>query len=220
MEMTANYKSIDMGKWPRREYYEHYATGTKCMISITATVDVTNLYNICKEKNKDFFVCMLYTLTSTINNHDEFLTGYCRENGRLMIWDKIVPAFAVFHKETETFTKTWTKWISDFPQFYEECTNSIEKAEKAKGFSVPDLPDNTFDVTYIRDLVFTSVEMKLSESGKYLSPIITMGKPLDKGSHVLIPLAFEISHAVADSFHITRFFKETEKLTDEITKLI
>ena len=210
MEMTAGYKSIDMDTWSRREYYDHYAHGTKCMCAITADIDVTSLYNTAEKTKKDFFIAMLYAITATLNKHEEFRVGYCRENGRLMIWDKIVPAHSVFHKETETFTRIWSDWYLDFEEFYKHCAADIEKGKTAKGFSIPDVPDNTFDVTYIPSLYFSSIDLKLSESGKYLSPIVTMGKPVRSDGKIIMPISMEISHAVADTFHISRFFAETE----------
>jgi chloramphenicol O-acetyltransferase type A len=133
-----------------------------------------------------------------------------------MIWDKIVPAHSVFHKDTETFTKIWSDWYTDFDEFYSHCAADIENGKKAKGFSIPDVPDNTFDITYIPSLHFSSVDLKLSESGKYLAPIVTVGESVKKENRMMMPLSMEISHAVADTFHIARFFSETEAELAEI----
>jgi chloramphenicol O-acetyltransferase type A len=209
MEMTAGYKSIDMDTWPRRECYEYYATGSKCMCAISADIDVTDLYKKAETVNKDFELLILYVITNVLNRHEEFRVGYCKENGRLMIWDYINPVHRVFHEDTETFSRVWTKHQTDFVKFYDAAKNSIAEGLSLKSVNQPDIPDNNFEISFIPWLHFSAINTKMSESGKYLAPVITVGKVDQINGRFMMPLTMQISHAVADGFHIARAFNET-----------
>ena len=220
MEMTAGYKSIDMDTWPRRECYEYYATGSKCMCAISANIDVTDLYKKAKIIHKDFDVMILYIITNVLNRHEEFRIGYCKENGQLMIWDYINPVHRVFHEDTETFSRVWTPYSKNFDEFCAAAQNSIKEGAKLKTVNQPEIPDNNFEISFIPWLHFTAINTKMSESGKYLAPVITVGKIEEENSRFIMPLTMQISHAVADGFHIARAFNETredaEKLAAEL----
>ena len=209
MEMTAGYKSIDMDTWPRRECYEYYATGSKCMCAISADIDVTDLYKKTAALKKDFDVAILYVTTKVLNRHEEFRVGYCRENGRLMIWDYINPVHRVFHEETETFSRIWTRNDSDFGSFYDTAQKNIADGLKLKSVNQPEIPENNFEISFIPWLHFTAINTKMSESGKYLAPVITVGKVEEINGRYMMPFTMQISHAVADGFHIARAFNET-----------
>jgi len=216
MEMTAGYKSIDMDTWPRKECYDYYATGSKCMCAISADIDVTDLYRKTAASKKDFDVAILYAITAVLNRHEEFRVGYCKENGRLMIWDYINPVHRVFHEESETFSRVWTKYDNNFEKFYEAAQHSITEGLKLKTVNQPEIPDNNFEISFIPWLHFNAINTKMSESGKYLAPVITVGKVEEISGKFMMPLTMQISHAVADGFHIARAFNET---TEESKKL-
>jgi chloramphenicol O-acetyltransferase type A len=209
MEMTAGYKSIDMNTWPRRECYEYYATGSKCMCAISANIDVTDLYKKTETADKDFEVVILYIITKVLNRHEEFRIGYCKENGQLMIWDYINPVHRVFHEDTETFSRVWTRYNKNFDEFYAAAQNSVQEGLKLKTVNQPEIPDNNFEISFIPWLHFSAINTKMSESGKYLAPVITIGKIEEENGRFIMPLTMQISHAVADGFHIARAFNET-----------
>lgn len=216
MEMTSGYKSIDMQTWKRAPYYEYYAHGSKGMCAMTGNLDVTEFFEKCQEKNKDFLISILYAITNVLNRHEEFKIGYCKENGELMIWDEINPIYRVFHKDTELFTRVWTRWNKDYSTFENAAKKDIENGLKTDALNMPEIPDNTFEISHV-PYHFTSVNVKMSESGKYFSPILTTGKIKETGGRKIMPIAMQISHAVADGFHIARFFEELEEYAKTIS---
>ncbi|MBP5588071.1 MAG: hypothetical protein J6X37_05030 [Treponema sp.] len=219
MEMTSGYKSIDLKTWKRAPYYEYYAHGSKGMCAMTGNIDVSSLYSKCKASNKDFLISILYVISIALNKHEEFKVGYCAENGELMIWDEINPIFRVFHKDTELFTRVWTKFTKDFKDFYDGCRKTIDEGLKLTSLNAHDIPDNAFEISHV-PFSFTSVNVKMSESGKYFSPILTTGKTFEENGTVKMPIAMQISHAVADGFHIARFFDEVKEEAEKLAGLL
>ena len=219
MEMTSGYKSIDLNTWKRAPYYEYYSHGSKGMCAMTGNIDVSSLYSKCKAKGKDFLISILFVISTALNKHEEFKVGYCAENGELMIWDEINPIFRVFHKETELFTRVWAKFSKSFDEFYKACEQAIENGLKLSTLNAPELPDNIFEISHV-PFSFTSVNVKMSESGKYFSPILTTGKTFEENGTVKMPIAMQISHAVADGFHIARFFDEVKEEAEKLASVI
>lgn len=216
MIKEAGYKPLDMKTWTRTPYYNYYAHGSKGMCAVTAELDVSALSEKCGEEN--IFIPLLYCITKVINAHEEFRVGYCKENGELMVWDYICPIHRVFHPETETFTRICTDWTADYKAFASAAAADIARGEKCSALNAEEFPDSVFEVSYVPWLHFTSVNTKMSESGKYLAPIVTIGGAQKSSAKSTVPLTMQISHAVADGFHIARFFKEMEKETENLAK--
>jgi len=49
-----------------------------------------------------------------------------------------------------------------------------------------------------------------------LAPVITWGKHQREGDKLLMPLTMNIHHAVADGYHLSRFFTEAQELMDSL----
>ena len=56
---------IDLGTWPRRQYFDYYFNKIKCRYSITAQVDITGLMQA--REGRRFFPCLLYLLMAAVN---------------------------------------------------------------------------------------------------------------------------------------------------------
>ncbi len=214
MVKEAGYKPLDMKTWARTPYYNYYAHGSKGMCAVTAELDISALAKKCG--NENIFVPLLYAITKTINSRQEFRVGYCKENGELMIWDYVSPIHRVFHPATETFTRVCTEWKEDYASFAKGAEADIAKGEKSTALNAEEFPESVFEVSYVPWLHYSSVNMKMSESGKYLAPIVTIGKAQEISGAVNIPLTMQISHAVADGFHIARFFEEVKKESEAL----
>ncbi|MFQ8705882.1 MAG: CatA-like O-acetyltransferase [Thomasclavelia sp.] len=52
---------------------------------------------------------------------------------------------------------------------------------------------------------------------KFLASVITWGKYEAENNKLILPLTMNIHHAVADGFHISRFFNEVQKLINDIS---
>ncbi len=214
MVKEAGYKPLDMKAWARTPYYNYYAHGSKGMCAVTADLDISALAK--KAGAENIYIPVLYCITKVINRQEEFRVGYCKENGELMTWDYVCPIHRVFHPENETFTRICTDWNADFKKFEANVKADIARAEKCAALNADEFPDSVFEVSYVPWLHFSSVNMKMSESGRYLAPILTIGKAEEIDGKIKVPLTMQISHAVADGFHIARFFKEVVEESEKI----
>jgi len=108
----ALFTPIDLERWPRREYFEHYTAHMPCTYAITVQVDVTPI----SAHGVRLYPAMLYALTTVVNRHEEFRTAL-REDGQLVVYGSMHPCYTVVHKDTETFSSIWTEYQPSFPDF-------------------------------------------------------------------------------------------------------
>lgn len=76
----------------------------------------------------------------------------------------------------------------------------------------PDRPSNSFNISMIPWLTFTSFNINVFSDGKYLLPIFTLGKYFEDNEKRLIPLSIQVPHAVCDGYHVGKFVETLQKL--------
>ena len=87
--------------WPRNEIFTYYLTQVPCQYSMTVSMDITGLML----RKRKLYPSMLYALATVINRHEEFRMAFS-EDGTLGFYDRLHPCYTVFHRETETFSRS------------------------------------------------------------------------------------------------------------------
>lgn len=206
-----NFRLINRETWERNEYFEHYYSAVPCSYSMTVKIDITKQI----KAKEQLYPMMLYYLATVINNHEEFRTCF-NSDGELGIYDKLVPCYTVFHKDTETFSTIWTEGAADYEAFYKQYQQDIKLYGAAKRFEAkPNTPTNAFNVSMIPWEAFDGFNLNLPNGNDYLLPIFTIGKFHDENGKYLLPLAIQVHHAVCDGFHICRFINELRTLVEK-----
>ncbi len=78
------------------------------------------------------------------------------------------------------------------------------------------MPKNTFDVSCLPWVKYKSFDIHVFDSGTYLAPVVTWGKYGEENGRIVMPLSMNIHHAVADGFHLCRFFSEVQELINKL----
>ena len=76
-------------------------------------------------------------------------------------------------------------------------------------------PENSFNISMLPWLEFTSVNINVFDDGKFLLPIFTMGKYFERDGRRMLPLSIQVHHAVCDGYHVGVF---VDKLQDKINR--
>lgn len=206
------FRKIDRTVWPRNEVFEHYFSNVPCTYSLTTKLDVTNV----QAKKIRFYPTMLHAITTVVNRHEEFRTAF-NEAGELGIFSDMHPCYAVFHKESETFSNLWTEYTPDLREFirrYEEDLAAY--GDDPAFFPKPDLPANSFTVSMLPWTTFDGFNLNLQKSWAYTLPIFTLGKFFREGERTLLPVALQVHHGVCDGFHTCRFLNELQTLLNDV----
>ena len=113
-----NYKVIDFENYYRKGVFEHFSKDCKCSLSITNSIDVTQLYEYSKKTGTKFYINFLYLLSKTLNSRMDYKLSMKWDTQELIEYDKINPTQYVFHDDTETFTIAYTEYFENYVQFY------------------------------------------------------------------------------------------------------
>lgn len=92
------FQKIDINKWERKEYFEHYFSNNPCTYSMTVKLDITRI----REKKIKLYPAMLYYITTVVNRHSEFRFAF-DENNELGIYSEMIPCYTVFIKKMKRF---------------------------------------------------------------------------------------------------------------------
>ena len=217
----AEFTLINTEKWARYEHFRHFMDDAPCSVWLTDDIDVTDLYSVCHNSGRSFYIAMLHTVSRVINAHDEFKLRAVDSPAFpcLMpaVWDRVDPVHNVFHEDSETYTSTFTLYDPDFVTFYRNAEDDILRARRLKVMSVP-AGENTFEASCVPWRHFTSVGA--STESIPLAPIVAWGKFTEKDGRKLLPLSIQINHAAADGFHLARFLNEVEEISAHLAKEI
>ena len=193
------YTKIDLNEWSRGMLFETYIESMRVVMSLTADVNAAPLLKFTKANGLKFYPVMIWAVAKTVNARDEFKYGW-DERGELIKWDFVSPSYAEFHKDDENCTKTVTEYSGDLFEFHARFLKDRE----------------IFDVSCLPWLRYRSFDMHVFDEGKFLAPVVTWGKYEREGERRPMPLTLNIHHAVADGFHLARFFLELQELIDSL----
>jgi len=209
-----NFQVIDQNHWHRKPYFEHYWHHARCTFSMTANLDMTRLRAEVKRNNLKLYPVLLYMIATVVNRHREFRTCMDTE-GRLGYWDWMSPSYTIFHEDDHTFSSIWTMYSETFQVFYRHYLDDLDRYGSTKGFMTkPNEPSNTFPVSSIPWVNFSSFNLNIYSEGTYLLPIFTMGKYEEQAGQILLPLAGQFHHAVCDGYHAGLLYNELQSLAD------
>ncbi|WFB56008.1 type A chloramphenicol O-acetyltransferase [Paenibacillus sp. BR1-192] len=209
-----NFHTIDIERWNRLPYFEHYTNVNQCTYSMTVDTDITLLLQALKIRGYKLYPAFIYMVTRVVNERAEFKTSYS-PGGQLGYWDSMTPSYTFFHKDDHTFSSLWTEFANDFDRFHDLYEQDMERYRDVKGIFVKENPPpNTFPISMIPWARFSGFNLNIAHDKEYLLPIITGGKYAEQGGRMLLPVSMQVHHAVCDGYHASMFFQALQKMAD------
>ena len=197
-------KLIDMETWERREFYEHFIGEVVCTYSAVVNIDITKL------KGQKLYPAMIWLLTKTVNDMPEFRTVLTPDGPG--IYDDMHPMYTVFNKENKNFSGIWSYFSEDYEEFLESYEADAGVYSKSTRYAPKDgTPANSFNISMVPWLEFTSFNINVFDEGKFLLPIFTMGKFFERDGKRFLPLAIQVHHAVCDGYHMGAFVERLQE---------
>ncbi len=207
------YTKIDINTWKRRELFKLYTGELPIVMNMTVDIDVTNLYDFAKAKGLKFYPVMMWVVSKIINSREEFRLSR-NEAGELIRWDKVSPSYTDFNPETEEFVKFVTEYSDDLYDFHDRVVKDCEKHKNECGF-LPDQPKNIFDISCLPWVKYNSLTLHVGGGYDCLFPVVIWGKFEEENGRKIMPVTMNINHAVADGFHLCRFFTDLKNAINE-----
>ena len=202
------FRKIEIENWDRREFYEHFINEVVCTYSVTVNLEITSL------KGQRLYPAMIWLLTKTVNEMPEFRTSLTKEG--LGIYDSMHPMYTVFNEENKNFSGIWSYFAEDYGTFLKHYEADVREYSKSTSYAPKKgTPENSFNISMVPWLEFTSCNINVFDDGKFLLPIFTLGKYFERDGKRFLPLSIQVHHAVCDGYHIGLF---VEKLQNKIAE--
>ncbi len=210
------FTEIDMKTWPKAAQYRHFSKINPMRISVTATVDITHLLAVCREKNIKFTAAMLWLVTEQANRYESFRIE--ERNGKPVLYDELHTVFPVMHEDDHSLSHLWIERERHFAVFYENYRRIIEAYGDERRFLARRdkvRPENVLVVSYLPWLNFTSFSVQTTGQTVYLAPSVEWGKYTeDEKGTVSLPVSLTAHHATVDGWQISQFFLELQEACD------
>jgi len=207
------YKEIDLNNWNRKSQFDFFKDYDIPFFNITANVDVTNLYQFCKNKNLPFFLSSLFFLTKAINEIEEF--RYRIKGDGVICYDKI-DAGSTILMDDNTFGFCYFEYIDDLQQFIDAGNKEIEILKKKKGLDPKLSDDNLIHCSSVPWISFTGIQHARKFRTGDSIPKLVFGKYFKDGDRLKMPLSVEAHHALLDGYHVSELLKKYQKLMDDL----
>ena len=207
-----NYTKVDIDEWSRGSLFQFYIEKLRIVMSLTVDINVAPLITYTKKNDLKFYPAMIWVVSKVINSHDEFKYSWDTD-GNLIRWDSISPSYTVFNRDDECFSKFVTEYTDDIFEFYQRTVDDQRKYQEERAI-IGNQPQNFFDVSCLPWVKYKHFDVHVFDEGKFLAPVLTWGKYEVQNGNALMPLTMNIHHAVADGFHLSRFFNEVQELID------
>jgi len=207
------FTELDIDNWPRKSTYEFFKDYEDPFFNFTANVDVTAVYDLCKENGLAISLTLLYYSLVTANQIREFRIRLV--DGRLVEFDRIHATQTILN-EDETFSFAYFEMKDDVFQFNEAGRAARGKYKKLRSF---DVESHRFDLIYysvIPWVSFTSFKHASRLDRTQTIPRIVFGKLFRDGESMLMPLSVEANHTIMDGIHVGKFFTRFQESVNSV----
>lgn len=205
-----NYEIINTETWERGELFRFYIEKLRNVMSMTVDTDVTKLVSFVRAHGLKFYPAMMWAVSKAVNGRAEFRYGW--KDGDLVRWDYVSPYYADFHGEDERFVKLVTEYSGDLSEFHARFLADRERYKDLRAFDLKEIPPNTFDVSCLPWVRYRSFDIHVFDEGRCLAPVVTWGRFETENGKTVLPLSVNIHHAVADGWHLSRFFADVQEI--------
>lgn len=209
--MNTEFHKINIDDWDRKDEYEHFTKVAPCGFSMTADVDISNLYRVVKDRNMKLYPALVSLAAQVINEHIEYRFAVTQD-GELGYYEVLHPLFFDVIESNKNIKVLCSQYNEDWQKQMEEIEAMREKYKNIDKYSPQGLlPPNVVNISCVPWVKFSNLSFCLPHSTYYFTPILTFGKFENKDGKILIPLSVHVNHAVNDGYHCSRLFLDFEE---------
>lgn len=207
------FKKLDIENWNRKSYFHFFKNYDNPFFSITANVDVTNLYAFAKKEKLSFFLTSLYFSTKVCNEIENF--RYRIRKNEVIIHDKI-DAGSTYLNDDKTFEFIYFHYFNDLKHFHENGKRQIKLHKNKKNIAARPKRDDEIHYSVVPWISFTSFSHATNYRTQDSVPRINFGKYFKQGGKLLMPVSVDVHHALMDGYHVGLYFEQFQKSMNEL----
>ena len=204
-------KLVDVENWNRREIYEYFKNFPDPFFNMTANLDVTGLYRFCKDKKLSFSLANLFYSLRTVNEIRELKI---RLKDEQLVEFETIHATLTIAQPDETISFCYFEMQDNVFDFNEAGRAAVDEYTKLKTFNVMRDRVDLIYSSVIPWVSFTSFKHAGRLNNKFTIPRMVWGKMFDDGEKKKMPHSVEVNHALADGFHVGKYFEALQEKID------
>lgn len=214
MSLPGPYTRIDLATWKRKAQFDFFKDFELPVVNISANVEITHLRKTCTDQQLPFSLASVWVGLHIANQIPEFRTRIVGEE--VHEYHQVHAGLTVL-LDDDTFLLVTVHYHPDLHTFIERESAAIEAQKQKRNFA----PHTRLDMVFFSVLPlvsFTSVSHALNSSPTISVPRIVYGKYFESGDKILMPVAVQVHHALADGFHLGQFYDAFERIMNELGK--
>lgn len=208
-------KIIDMSQSPRAGQFAYFSAMADPWAGATVMVDITDFLPAIRARGLPFFLSFLFAVSRAGNAVPE-LRRRLLPDGTVVEYDLCQPSYTAIKPDGAYVYVDVDGGISDLRAFCAQGkanqAAAIEKGVLAEGGDVLD----HFFISSVPWLHYAQIKLPSGMPGDS-HPRISWGKYQEENGRVTLPVTLYVHHALADGWHISRFFENLRRELDAIT---
>lgn len=207
-------KKFDLNSWNRKTQFEFFKKFDDPFFGVTCNVDVTNLYQYCKNNKLSFSLAVLYFSMKSANEITEFRLRIV--NDELVEFDAIEIG-STFLNDDNSFFFGLFKNESTIFDFDKKGKAIVSELKLGKIFEEHwDKIDLIFGST-VPWVSFTSLKHARNYAREKSGiPKFVFGKYFLQDQKLLMPFSVEVHHALMDGFHVGKLVEIMQQKLDNL----
>ncbi len=201
------YTEIDLNNYPRKGMFLVFKDHQIPFFSVTVNIEITEFKSYTKKLDFGFFIPLSYLITKAVNQIPEFRHRIIGD--KLVEFPQIEPGFTVL-LDNDCFSFCDSLYFPTYLDYASYTEQQIQQVKINPDSSTGE-KNNRFFLTNIPWFSFTSITHPFSTEYATV-PIISIGKYFIQGKSLMLPIAVQIHHAIADGIHVAKFFQVLENM--------
>ena len=203
---------VNLEKWSRATTYNFYKDQDFPHFSLCADVDVTALKRFTEKKRCSFFLSTLYCITHAVQNIPE-LKYRIRSHypDEVVLHDMIHPSFTT-PAQDDLFSFCTVEYTTDSKEFFYRGEQQIQSLKEAPACLSEHPRDDVIYMTCLPWVRFTSFHFAMHQPKLDSIPRFAWGKIEQQDQKIVMPLAVQLHHGLADGRHMGEFYQTFQEL--------
>ncbi|WP_276497203.1 CatA-like O-acetyltransferase [Pontibacter litorisediminis] len=193
--------------WEREEHFHFFKSFANPFFNVHTEIEITNLYNHCKQNNLSVFLAYMHTATEAARKTENFLL---RLEGEEVVRYAAADISTTVLTERKTVSFVHLPHHPDLATFCTEASAVVAEAKQGSrlfyGYNGPDL----LHATTLPWFKFNGMEHAHMDDPNDAIPKLAFGRLEVQEAKVVLPLSVRVHHALVDGYHIHLFLQHME----------
>lgn len=198
---------IDIQKWPRRDLFNFFKNFDHPHTGLCANVDLTEFHRAMKQSGYSINMAIVYVISRVSNAIPEFRYRIRKED---VVEHPVVHPSMTIQTDNNLFSFCSVDYTKDLALFAEQTSANIAHMKQYPRLDLDQGRDDLIFLTMAPWVSFTGCMHAMNLNPVDSVPRFGWGKFFQDGTHLKMPLSVQVHHALADGFHMGKFYSEVQ----------